>query len=85
MKTAIVYAFVHYRNTKKLVDAIASKHDVTLIDVTQVKEQDMSSYDLIGFASGIYFFKVSSVSYELCVNQYATGKRCVSDLHLWRK
>ncbi len=57
MKAAIVYASVHHGNTKKLVDAIAKKYDVTLIDATKTKEQDMSSFDLIGFASGIYFSK----------------------------
>ena len=31
MKTAIVYYSQHHGNTKKLVDAIAAKHDVTLI------------------------------------------------------
>ncbi|MCD7835197.1 MAG: flavodoxin family protein [Lachnospiraceae bacterium] len=57
MKAAIVYASVHHGNTKKLVDAIAEKYNVTLIDATKAKEQDMSSFDLIGFASGIYFYK----------------------------
>ena len=51
---AIVYASTHHGNTKKVVDAIAKEFDVELIDATQVQEKDMSGYDLIGFASGIY-------------------------------
>ena len=35
MKTAIVYYSQHHGNTKKLLDAIAEKHDVTLIDVVR--------------------------------------------------
>ena len=55
MGTAIVYYSQHHGNTKKLLDAIASKNAVTLIDVTQQPDADLSSFDRIGFASGIYF------------------------------
>lgn len=55
MKTAIVYYSQHHGNTKKLLDAIAEKHDVTLIDVVRDKDVDISEYDRIGLASGIYF------------------------------
>ncbi|MCI7066468.1 MAG: flavodoxin, partial [Butyrivibrio crossotus] len=57
MKTAIVYASVHHGNTKKIVDEIAKNEEVDLIDATQIKEKSLSEYDLIGFASGIYFGK----------------------------
>lgn len=53
-KTAVVYASVHHNNTKKLVDAIAAKHEVDLIDATSVAEKDLNEYDVIGFASGVY-------------------------------
>lgn len=55
MKTAIVYYSEHHGNTKKLLDAIAAKHDVTLIDVTKTPGADLSVYDRIGLASGIYY------------------------------
>ena len=55
MKTAIVYYSEHHGNTKKLLDAIAAKHDVTLINVTKQPETDLSGYDRIGLASGIYY------------------------------
>ena len=55
MKTAIVYYSEHHGNTKKLLDAIAAKHDVTLISVTKTPETDLSGYDRIGLASGIYY------------------------------
>ena len=44
MKTAIVYYSQHHGNTKKLLDAIAEKHDVTLIDVVRDKDVDISEY-----------------------------------------
>ena len=55
MKTAIVYYSTHHGNTKKLLDAIAAEHEVTLIDITKDKDQDLSGYDRIGLASGIYY------------------------------
>lgn len=57
MKTAIVYYSRHHENTKKLIDAIAAKYEVTLIDATQTKDFDLTGYDLVGFASGIYYSK----------------------------
>lgn len=57
MKTAIVYYSKHHGNTKKLLDFIAKKEDVTLVDVSSNPITDLSSYDRIGFASGIYYSK----------------------------
>lgn len=59
MKTAIVYHSYHHGNTKKLVDAIAAKHEVTLVDVLQKTEYDLTGFDMIGFASGIYAFGIT--------------------------
>ena len=57
MKTAIIYASLHHGNTRAIVEAIASKFEVDLIDATDVKERDLHKYDAIGFASGIYYSK----------------------------
>lgn len=55
MKTAIVYYSKHHGNTKKLLDAIARTEEISLIDVTNVQDTDLSFFERIGFASGIYF------------------------------
>ena len=55
MKTAIVYYSKHHGNTKKLLEAISVKNEVTLIDVTEQNSTDLNNYDRIGFASGIYY------------------------------
>ena len=55
MKTAIVYFSQHHGNTKKLIDAIALKYEITTINVTEDKSVDLAKFDCIGFASGIYF------------------------------
>lgn len=56
MKTVIVYYSEHHGNTKKLLEAIATADSsVVLVDVTKQPDADISSFDRIGFASGIYF------------------------------
>lgn len=57
MKTAIVYYSRHHENTKKLIDAIAKKYDITMIDATKETTADLNEYERIGFASGIYYSK----------------------------
>ncbi|MGN8887406.1 flavodoxin family protein [Blautia sp. HCP28S3_G10] len=57
MRKAIVYASVHHGNTEKIVKRIAEECQVELIDVVKQSDADLSSYDMIGFASGIYFSK----------------------------
>lgn len=47
-KTAIVYYSQHHGNTKKVLDAIADyDNDVTLVDVTEKHEVDLTGYDRI--------------------------------------
>ena len=56
-RTAICYSSLHRGNTKKLLDAIASRHEVMLIDVKKGQRSDLAGYERIGFASGIYYGK----------------------------
>ncbi len=55
MNTAIVYYSKHHGNTKQLLVAIAAAEEVALIDVTADSITDLTSFDRIGFASGIYY------------------------------
>lgn len=57
MKTAIIYYSKHHGNTKKLIDTIATKHEITFIDATNPNTHDLTQFDTIGFASGIYYSK----------------------------
>lgn len=57
MKVLIVYHSEHHYNTKKLVEAIAGQGDVTLLNASENSNLNWSDYDLIGFASGIYYQK----------------------------
>ena len=56
MKTGILYYSKHHGNTKKLLDAIKEADpQVDLIDVTTTRTVNLSGYDRIGIASGIYY------------------------------
>ena len=75
MKTAIIYYSAHHGNTRKLAEAIAQGRDVTLIDALAAKSADLSGYDLIGFASGIYFGKFHRSVVEFAKNNLPQGKK----------
>lgn len=57
MKTVIVFESTHHGNTKKLVDAIAAKNEIDLIDATETDSVNYEDYDIIGFASGAAYGK----------------------------
>ena len=75
MKTAIIYHSSHHGNTRKLVEAVARGRDVTLIDASAVRSADLSGYELIGFASGIYFGKFHKNVLEFAENNLPQGKQ----------
>lgn len=53
-KVAIIYKSVHNKNTEKLLEEIQKDLPVDLYDASDAKDSDLSDYDIIGFASGIY-------------------------------
>ena len=57
MRKVIIYSSVHHGNTEILVKGITEGCQVDLIDAIKQPNADLSSYDMIGFASGIYFSK----------------------------
>lgn len=75
MKTAIVYYSKHHGNTKKLMDAIAAKHGITMIDATANPSADLTGYDMVGFASGIYYSKFHKTVLQFAENNLPEGKK----------
>jgi flavodoxin len=57
MKTAIIYKSVHRGNTKKIAEAMAEPLEADLFDLKDINETLIKKYDLIGFGSGIYYYK----------------------------
>ncbi len=75
MKTAIVYYSKHHGNTKKLLDAIAKQSNVELIDASSRTSANLSEYDLIGFASGIYYQKYQEAVLKFAEKNLPHGKK----------
>jgi len=74
MKTAIVYVSTHHGNTKKLVDAISEKYDVTVIDGIKDNDFDLAEFNRIGFASGIAFGKFYPQMLKIMNEKLPEGK-----------
>jgi len=55
MKQAILFCYsYHHNNTRKVADAIAARLPVRVVSVPVREEVNLSDYDLVGFASGVY-------------------------------
>lgn len=76
MKTAIIYYSKHHGNTKQLAEAIqnASSDEITLINVTETPNVNLDEYDLIGYASGIYYSKFHKQILQFAKNNTPRGK-----------
>lgn len=57
MKSIIIYESTHHENTKKLVDALAKKHNMKTISIENAESVDLLEYDIVGLAAGIAFGK----------------------------
>ena len=75
MRKVIVYASVHHGNTEKLVKSIAEECQVGLIDAVKQSDADLNSYDMIGFASGIYFSKFHQSILEFAEKNLLDNKK----------
>ena len=74
MKTVIIYASMHHGNTKKIIEAIALKYKIDIIDIQKNKDADISGYDCIGVASGIVFGKYYPQMLEYLNTKMPKGK-----------
>ena len=75
MKVLIIYHSEHHGNTKKVLEAIAQQEDVTLLKASDSSSLDWSDFDLIGFASGIYYQKFHKDILDSAENNLPTGKK----------
>lgn len=54
-RAVVVYASVHHQNTLKLVWAVAERIHADTVDLLRDALPDLTGYDCVFFASGIYF------------------------------
>jgi len=57
MKTLIIYVSTHHGNTKKVAERMAQVLEAKLAGPEEISPDELNSYDLIGFGSGIYIGK----------------------------
>ncbi|MEM4641066.1 MAG: flavodoxin family protein [Candidatus Pacearchaeota archaeon] len=57
MKSIVVFLSIHHKNTEKIAKEIAKVLNAKLADPEKIKARTILEYDLIGFGSGIYFWK----------------------------
>lgn len=75
MKKVIVYASVHHGNTKKVVKRIAEECHVDLINATKETNVDLSQYDMVGFASGIFLSNFHESVLKFAENHLPDNKK----------
>lgn len=75
MKSAIIYYSKHHSNTKKVIDALVKNNDITLIDAAKIHDKNLAEYDLIGFASGIYYSSFHKSVLKFAENNLPANKK----------
>lgn len=73
MTIAVVYHSAHHGNTKKVLDAVAGKFDVELVNADE-GVRDLSGYDIVGLASGIYYSKFHESVMDFAKDPSIRGK-----------
>ena len=74
MKSIIIYESTHHENTKKLVDALAKKHNMKTVSIENAESVDLLEYDIMGLAAGIAFGKFYKRMEEFAA-KIPSGKR----------
>lgn len=76
MKTVIVYLSVHHGNTRRVVEAMAQECGAELFDLAGGEEIDLAGYDLVGLASGVFYWKMHPKLIEFAQRaRFAPGQR----------
>ena len=65
MKALILYVSIHHGNTKKVAMAMAEVLNAKLAKPWEIKPEELAEYDLIGFGSGIYYWKHHRALFKL--------------------
>ncbi len=75
MNILIVFKSYHRKNTEKVARAMAEEMGATMVNVEDVRIEDLADYDLIGFGSGIYGGKPHKSLFSLVEKMTPTTKK----------
>ncbi len=68
MKSLVICTSIHHQNTSRIASAIAEVLQAQINKPNEVHNEDLSSYDIIGFGSGIYRWKVHKALLDFADN-----------------
>ena len=57
MKILLIIKSTHQQNTLKIAEAMSEVAPLTVVELENAKNYNLSEYDIIGFGSGIYYGK----------------------------
>ena len=57
MKILLIVKSTHQQNTLKIAEAMSEVAPLTVVELENAKNYNLSEYDIIGFGSGIYYGK----------------------------
>lgn len=57
MKIILIVKSTHQQNTLKIAEAMSEVAPLTVVELDNAKNYNLSEYDIIGFGSGIYYGK----------------------------
>ena len=68
MKILLIVKSTHQQNTLKIAEAMSEVAPLTVVELENSKNYDLSQYDIIGFGSGIYYGKHDKELIEFAEN-----------------
>ncbi|KGK82241.1 flavodoxin domain-containing protein [Clostridium sp. HMP27] len=74
MKSLIIYCSNYKKNTEKIAKIFAEKSNSELINIKDIDNVDIESYDLIGFGSGVYKESMSPKIFKFADKLNVRGK-----------
>lgn len=77
MKTLIICVSVHHQNTEKIAQKMALVLGADIKNPEEISSQELLSYDVVGFGSGIYAFKHHRTILKLADNMSDMNGRYV--------
>lgn len=54
-KTIVIYQSLHHGNTRKLLEGMRETCSFDMVSVSEAKSVNLMEYELVGFASGIFY------------------------------
>lgn len=75
-KAIVIYQSLHHENTKKLLEGMGEKCPFDMVSVSEAESINLMEYEIIGFASGIFYGKLHNSILEFVKTNPTMPDRC---------